>query len=96
MSAYLVFFATGPVDDGLADAIRDRVRAVPAAGWFDDAGEERTAGGYVRVEAVEEPDGRDLLAAARDLSETHGVVIEVQWREEVLGHLDGGAWRPAV
>ena len=96
MSAYLVFFATGPVDDALADAIRDRVRAVPAAGWFDDPGEERTTGGYVRVESPEVPDGQDLLAAARDLSETHRVVVEVQWREEVLGHLDGGAWRPAV
>ena len=96
MSAYLVFLATGAVDDALAAAIRDRVRAVPDAGWFDGPGEERTTGGYVRVESPEVHNGQGLLAAARDLSETHGVVVEVQWREEVLGHLDGGAWRPAV
>jgi hypothetical protein len=95
VSGYLVFFAAGPVDDALADAIRDRVRAVARAGWFDDPGDERTTGGYVRVDAVEAPDGQDLLAAARDLSATHGVVIEVQWREEVLGHLEAGAWRAA-
>jgi len=93
VSAYLVFFAAGPVDDALADAIRDRVRAVPGAGWFDDPGGERTTGGYVRAESPEAQHGRDLLAAARDLSATHGVVIEVQWREEVLGHLEGGDWR---
>ena len=93
---HLVFFAVGPVDDDLADAIRDRVRAVAGAGWFDDPGEEhRTTGGWVRVGAMEDPPGQDLLDAARDLSVAHGVVVEVQWREEVVGHIEAGDWRSA-
>ena len=97
MTGYLVFFAADAVDDALADAIRDRVRAVPGAGWFDDpaadSAAERTTGGYVKVGEPEEPLGQDLLAAARDVSAEHGVRIEVQWREEVVGHFEAGAWR---
>ena len=100
MSAYLVFFAASPVDDALADAILARVRSCPEAGWFDDpaaaSAAERTTGGYVRVAAPEEPHGQELLAAAREVSAAHGIVVEVQWREEVLGHIEAGAWRRAA
>jgi hypothetical protein len=98
VSGYLVFFAAGPVGDALADAIRDRVRAAPGAGWFDDpagSAAERTTGGYVRVDTPEDEAGRDLLAAARDVSAEHGVVVEVQWREQVVGHMEAGVWRPS-
>jgi hypothetical protein len=30
---------------------------------------------------------------ATDVSALHGVVVEVQWREEILGHIDAGSWR---
>jgi hypothetical protein len=97
VSAYLVFFVTDPVDDDLAAAIRKRVRATDGAGWFDDPDAAtpaaRTAGGYVRVGAPEEERGQALLTAARDVSALHGVTVEVQWREEVLGRIESGDWR---
>ena len=94
---YLVFFARDPVDDALAGAILEGVRGCSAAGWFDDPAAaspaERTTGGYVRVAAPEEPEGRELIGVAQELSRAHGIVVEVQWREEVVGHLEAGAWR---
>lgn len=97
MTDYLVFFVAGPVDDDLAAAVRKRVRATEGAGWFDDPGAtgpaERTAGGYVRVGAPEDDLGKALLQAAADVSALHGVVVEVQWREEILGHIEAGSWR---
>jgi hypothetical protein len=97
VSAYLVFFVAGPVDDDLAAAVRKRVRATAGAGWFDDPDAatpaERTAGGYVRVGAPEEELGQALLRAASDVSSLHDVVVEVQWREEIFGHIDAGTWR---
>ncbi len=95
MSDYLVFFVADPVDDDLATAVRKRVRATAGAGWFDDSARpaERTAGGYVRVDAPEDEMGRALLQAASDVSALHGVVVEVQWREEVIGHIEAGIWR---
>lgn len=97
MSDYLVFVVAGPVDDDLAAAVRKRVRATAGAGWFDDpdasSPAERTAGGYVRVGAPEEALGRALLQAASDVSSLHGVLVEVQWRERILGHIDAGTWR---
>jgi hypothetical protein len=97
--AYLVVFARDGVDDALAAAIVERVRTCPGAGWFDDPAAdtpaERTTGGYVRVGAPEEPAGLGLLDVARALSADHGIVVEVQFRERILGHLDAGAWRPA-
>jgi hypothetical protein len=96
VSAYLVLFVAGPVDDDLAAAVRKRVRATAGAGWFDDPDAatpaERTAGGYVRVGAPEEELGQALLRAASDVSSLHGVVVEVQWREEIFGHIDAGTW----
>jgi hypothetical protein len=93
----LVFFVAGPVDDDLAAAVRKRVRATAGVGWFDDPDAptpaERTAGGYVRVDAPEDELGKALLLAATDVSALHGVVVEVQWREEIVGHIDAGTWR---
>jgi len=77
VSDYLVFFVAGPVDDDLA-------AAGPA---------ERTVGGYVRVDTPEDGLGKALLQAATDVSALHGVVVEVQWREEILGHIEAGSWR---
>lgn len=95
-AAYLVFFARDPVDDEVAGAIVERVRACPGAGWFDDPGAatpaERTTGGYVKVSGLDEPDGVGLLDVARGVSADLAVKVEVQWREEVLGHLEAGAW----
>ena len=92
-----MFFAKDPVDDDLADAILARVRACPGAGWFDDPAAatpaDRTTGGYVRCATPEHPEGERLLDAARAVSAAHGIVVEVQWREEVVGHLDAGDWR---
>lgn len=97
--AYLVFFARDPVDDDLADAILERVRGCSEAGWFDDPGAdspaERTTGGYVRADAVEDACARELLDVARAVSAEHAVLVEVQWREEPLGMLERGAWRAA-
>lgn len=94
---YLVVFSRDPVDDALAASIVDRLRAVPDAGWFDDPGAataaERTTGGYVRVRDPAEPAARALIATARALSADHGIVVEVQWREEVFAHVERGAWR---
>ena len=95
--SYLVFFARDPVDDALADAILERVRGCPAAGWFDDPGAaspaERTTGGYVRTEDVAAPVARELLEIARCVSADHMILVEVQWREGCFGLLEAGAWR---
>ena len=99
MSDPLVFFVAGPVDDDLAAAVRKRVRATAGAGWFDDPDAarpaERTAGGYVRVERPRTSWGRRCCSSGRRASAPHGVVVEVQWREEVVGHIEGGTWRAA-
>ena len=96
MAEYLVFFARDPVDDALADAILARVRTCDGAGWFDDPGAaspaERTTGGYVRVTDPEEPTGRALVDIARGLSADHAILVEVQWREAILGVLERGEW----
>jgi hypothetical protein len=98
--SYLVFFARDPVDDRLAGAIVERVRACPGAGWFDDPAAaspaERTTGGYVRASAIDEPVAAGLLDVARSVSADHAIVVEVQWREAVLGVLEAGAWRPST
>ena len=104
---YLVFFSRDPVDDELADAIVAAVRAAasgrawscPAPGWFDDPDApdaERTTGGYVRVEDLAGDDAAALLVAARRLSAELEIVVEVQWRERVLGQIAAGAPRGAL
>ena len=96
--SYLVFFARDPVDDDLADAILARVRGCSGAGWFDDPGAEsaaeRTTGGYVRCGDVEDAAARELLDVARAVSADHAILVEVQFREEPLGVLERGDWRP--
>ncbi len=97
--AYLVFFVRDPVDDALARAVLAAVRDVAGAGGFDDpaapSAAERTTGGFVRVTDPAEPGGTALLALATRLSAEHDVGVEVQWREELLGRLDAGAWTAA-
>jgi hypothetical protein len=94
---YLVFFARDPVDDALADEILARVRARPGVGWFDDPGAEspaeRTTGGYMRVGDPDEPAGRALVETARAVSSELGLTVELQWREEAIGHCERGTWR---
>lgn len=105
MRAYLVFFVTDPVDDELASALRDRLRARSGAwawagtppGWFDDPAAEhagvRTTGAYLRVEEREGPD-RDDVSAMWDwvlaASAEMMVTFEVQWREVPMGRVREG------
>lgn len=95
---YLVFFCRDPVDDAIADAIISRVRDVAGAGWFDDpaaaTAAERTTGGYIRTPHPDGPQATALLDAARELSATHGIAVEIQWREAVVGWIESGRWRP--
>ena len=103
--AYLVFFVTDPVDDELAKALRERLRARAGAwawaagppGFFDDPAAEhegqRTTGAYLRVEDEAGPD-RDDVAAMWDwvlsASAELMVTMEVQWREVPLGRVREG------
>ena len=104
---YLVFFSRDPVDDMLADAIARTVRSLagarvwgcPAPGWFDDPdapADERTCGGYLRVEDLAGDDAAALLAGARRLSAELEIVVEVQWRERSLGEIASGLPRGAL
>jgi hypothetical protein len=104
---YLVFFSRDPVDDELAEGIVTAVRAIadarvwscPAPGWFDDPdapSAERTCGGYVRVDDLADEDAGALLEAVRRLSAELEIVVEVQWRERVLGEIAAGAPRGAL
>ena len=105
MRAYLVFFVIDPVDDDLAGALRERLRARSGAwawaatppGFFDDPAAEhagrRTTGAYLRVEDAAGPD-RDDVAAMWDWMITSSaelmVTMEVQWREVPLGRVHSG------
>jgi hypothetical protein len=97
VGGYLVFFARDPVDDALAQGILDRIRTCPGAGWFDDPGAgspaERTTGGYVKVAGPDEPLALALRDVARLVSAELELLVELQFREQVLGHLDRGTWR---
>ena len=105
MRAYLVFFVTDPVDDELARALRERLRARSGAwawsasppGFFDDPAADhagqRTTGAYLRVEQAAGPDPDDLAAMwdwALSASAELMVTMEVQWREVPLGRLHLG------
>lgn len=87
---YLVLFVADPADDGHADALRAAARAVPQAGFFDDpvGGDARTVGAYLRTEEL--ADGLALVAAVAEVSFALAARIEVQYREEILGHLIDG------
>ena len=104
---YLVFFSRDPVDDMLADEIARTVRSLagarawscPAPGWFDDPDappDQRTCGGYVRVDDLAGGDAAEVLAAAKRLSAQLEIVVEVQWRERPLGEIASGAPRGAL
>jgi len=104
---YLVFFSRDPVDDELAEGIIAAVRTLacgrawgcPQPGWFDDPDApdaERTTGGYVRVDDLAGDDAAAVLEAARRLSASLEIVVEVQWRERVLGDIAAGAPRGAL
>jgi hypothetical protein len=88
--AYLVLFVADPADDGHADALREAARGVPQAGFFDDpsGGDERTVGAYLRTDRLAA--GRALLQAAAAVSLALAARIEVQFREQVVGHFVDG------
>lgn len=105
MRAYLVFFVTGPVDDDLATALRERLRARSGAwawaadppGFFDDPAAEhegqRTTGAYLRVEEAAGPDPDDVAAIwdwVLTCSSELMVTMEAQWREVPLGRVHSG------
>ena len=100
MSDYLVFFVADPVDDDLAAAVRKRVRATAGAGWFDDLTPRRppsappaATSAWVRPRTSW---ARRCCQAARDVSALHGVRVEVQWSEEIVGHIEGGTFDGSV
>jgi hypothetical protein len=103
--AYLVCFVTGPVDDDLATALRERLRARSGAwawaasppGYFDDPAAahdgQRTTGAYLRVEEEAGPDPDDIAAIwdwVLSASSELMVTMEVQWREVPLGRVHAG------
>ncbi len=102
MSGFLVYFVTDEVDDDLARAMRQHVRALAesrvwirhAPGFFDDPdpGEGlRTTGGFLRVEEpASADDAAAVFAAVRLFSGEHQVTIELQWQEKILGHIRSG------
>jgi hypothetical protein len=101
---YLVFFVVDEVDDALAAEVRARVRAVAGSrswrdnppGFFDDPapapGSPRTTGGYLRVEngTADGDDARAFCAAVQAFSSEFEVVVELQWREAILGRVRAG------
>ena len=88
--AYLVLFVAGPADDDHADALRGVARAVPQAGFFDDAedGPPRTVGTFVR--AAEPAEGIALIRAVAGVSRLLQARFEVQHAERILGFLQDG------
>lgn len=92
MTSYLVLFVADPADDGHADALRDVARAVDGAGFFDDpaGGEQRTVGAYLRVDRLDDERAQALIGWVARVSEALAARIEVQFREEILGHLVAG------
>src|SRR4051812_29033083 len=102
MPSYLVFFSRDPVDDALAGEIASRVRALAGArawasaapGWFDEpdaaSPEQRTSGGYLKVDDLAGDDAAALLGAARALSAELEVTVEVQFNERPLGRFAPG------
>jgi hypothetical protein len=88
--AYLVLLVAGPAGDDHADALRGVARAVPQAGFFDDAdeGPQRTVGTFLR--AADPADGMALIRAVAGVSRVLQARFEVQHAERVLGFLDAG------
>jgi hypothetical protein len=97
-AAYLVLFVADPARDAHADALRTAARGVPGAGFFDDpeSGAQRTVGTYLRTDGLAVAAAARLVDAVAVVSAEHGVRVEVQWREEVLGWIDRGTPDTAV
>ena len=92
MSDYLVLFVSDEADDGHADALRETARGLKGAGFFDDPdlGGRRTTGTYLETDSLDDPTALELIARVAELSTVLACRIEVQHREEILGHLDCG------
>ena len=92
MSDYLVLFVADAADDGHADALRETARSLKGAGFFDDPdlGGQRTTGTYLETDTLEDPTALELIARVAELSTALACRIEIQHREEILGHLDCG------
>jgi hypothetical protein len=92
VSGYLVLFVADPADDGHADALRETARSLKGAGFFDDPdlGGQRTVGTYLETETLEDPVALELIARVAELSAALACRIEIQHREEILGHLVAG------
>jgi len=91
--AYLVAFVADAAGDAHADALRELARGLPGAGFFDDpeGGAQRTVGAYARVESLGDELAQALIGHVGELSGRFAVRIEVQFDEEILGHLVAGA-----
>jgi hypothetical protein len=102
----LVFFVAGPVDDAVAAVVRRRVTdlarsrdwSVRAPGFFDDPGAadaaSRTTGCYLSGGAADEI--VLVWEAAVATSAELGAVLEVQWREVILGSVRAGVPDPGL
>ena len=88
---YLVLFVADAADDGHADALREVVRQVPGAGFFDDPADTgvRTVGAFLRTD---DPagEGATLVYGVAAFSLMLAARIEVQYREEILGWIVDG------
>jgi hypothetical protein len=91
-AAYLVLFVADPAEDRHAEALRAVAREVAGAGFFDDPEAEaaRTVGTYLCVDTLAEPAAQGLVARVAAVSERFSLRVEVQLREEILGHIRDG------
>lgn len=90
--SYLVLFVADEADDTHASAMRELATGLKGAGFFDDPelGGERTIGTFMRTDSIGEPAALELIARVAELSGELELRIEVQHREEILGHLESG------
>ena len=97
-----MYFVADDVDDAVAARVASRVRVLAARrswrtglpGFFDSEPDEdgvRTTGGYVQV--TEDVIPEDVIAVWEEIVELSVELrasVEVQYREEVLGHVRAG------
>jgi hypothetical protein len=90
--SYLVLFVADRAEDSHAAALRELARGLKGAGFFDDPelGGERTMGTFMRTDTIGDPAALELIARMAELSGELELRIEVQHREEILGHLESG------
>ena len=98
MPSYLVLFVADQAEDSHATALRELATGLKGAGFFDDPelGGERTIGTFMRTETLGEPAALELIARVAELSGELDLRIEVQHREEILGHLVSGRPDPKL